>query len=83
MKPAQIALAWLLDNPAVTAPIVGATKAHHIGDAVAALDISLSEAERAELEEVYQPQQVNFHRNEAPTPGQTASGDVIPLLRRR
>lgn len=83
VKPAQIALAWLLDNPAVTAPIVGATRPHHIADAVAALDIALSPVERTELEEVYQPQQVNFHRNEAPTPGQTAAGDVLALLRRR
>ncbi len=82
VKPAQIALSWLLDNPAVTAPIVGATKPHHIGEAIAALDIQLSPAERTELEEVYQPQQVNFHRNEAPTPGQTAAGDVLALLRR-
>ena len=42
---AQVALAWLLRNPAVTAPIVGATKLHHLEDAGAALDVQLSDAE--------------------------------------
>jgi 1-deoxyxylulose-5-phosphate synthase len=52
---AQIALAWLLAKPAVTAPIVGATKEHHLDDAVAALDVHLDEAEVARLEEAYIP----------------------------
>jgi aryl-alcohol dehydrogenase-like predicted oxidoreductase len=52
---AQIALAWVLSKPAVTAPIVGATKAHHIDDAIAAVDLELSSEEIARLEEPYQP----------------------------
>ena len=52
---AQIAMAWLLRKPAVTSPIVGATKPHHLEDAIAALSVTLSDAEVARLEEVYQP----------------------------
>jgi 1-deoxyxylulose-5-phosphate synthase len=52
---AQIALAWVLSKPAITAPIVGATKAHHIDDAIAAIDLELSSEEIARLEEPYQP----------------------------
>jgi 1-deoxyxylulose-5-phosphate synthase len=52
---AQVALAWVLKNPVVTAPIVGATKPHHLPDAVAALDIQLSEDETRTLEEPYTP----------------------------
>jgi aryl-alcohol dehydrogenase-like predicted oxidoreductase len=52
---AQVALAWVLSKPAVTAPIVGATKPEHLSDAVAALDLELSEAELARLEEHYTP----------------------------
>jgi 1-deoxyxylulose-5-phosphate synthase len=52
---AQIALAWVLSKPAITAPIVGATKAHHIDDAIAAVDLELSSEEIARLEEPYQP----------------------------
>lgn len=53
---AQVALAWLLHKPAVTAPIVGVTKSEHLTDAVAAVDLSLSEDEQRRLEEHYQPQ---------------------------
>jgi aryl-alcohol dehydrogenase-like predicted oxidoreductase len=52
---AQVALAWVLKNPVVTAPIVGPTKPHHLPDAVAALDIQLSEGEVRTLEEPYTP----------------------------
>jgi aryl-alcohol dehydrogenase-like predicted oxidoreductase len=52
---AQVALAWVLKNPAVTAPIVGPTKAHHLTDAVAALDVHLTDEEVVALEEHYQP----------------------------
>jgi len=55
---AQVALAWLLAKPGVTAPIVGATKAHHLEDAVAALPIKLSTEEMAALEEPYVPHPV-------------------------
>jgi aryl-alcohol dehydrogenase-like predicted oxidoreductase len=52
---AQIALAWVLRRPVVDAPIVGATKAHHLDDAVAALDIELTAAEVEQLEAAYTP----------------------------
>ncbi len=61
VKPAQIALAWLLLQPGVTAPIVGATRMEHLEDAVAALDVPLDEAERRELEEPYRPHPVLGH----------------------
>jgi 1-deoxyxylulose-5-phosphate synthase len=52
---AQVALAWVLRNPVVTAPIVGATKAHHLSDAVGALDLTLTDDEVTTLEEPYRP----------------------------
>ena len=55
---AQVALAWLLGQPAVTSPIVGATKPHHLEDAVAALTLELSPDERGRLEEPYVPHPV-------------------------
>ncbi|GMA58283.1 oxidoreductase [Alicyclobacillus sacchari] len=55
---AQIALAWVLAKPVVTAPIIGATKMHHLEDAVAALDVKLTEDEMAFLEEPYVPHPV-------------------------
>ncbi len=55
---AQVALAWLLSKPAVTAPIVGATKPHHLEDAVAALSVRLTAEEMTALEEPYVPHPV-------------------------
>ncbi|SIS83523.1 aldo/keto reductase [Alicyclobacillus vulcanalis] len=55
---AQIALSWLLHKPGVTAPIVGPTKIHHLEDAVAALDVKLSDDEMRYLEEPYVPHPV-------------------------
>ncbi len=55
---AQVALAWLLGKPGVTAPIVGATKASHLEDAVAALSVRLTPEEVASLEEPYVPHPV-------------------------
>ena len=52
---AQIALAWELSKPVVTAPIIGATKPHHLEDAVAAVSVKLTTDEIHQLEEVYQP----------------------------
>lgn len=52
---AQVALAWVLKNPVVTAPIVGPTKPHHLPDAAAALDVQLSDDEVRSLEEPYAP----------------------------
>jgi len=50
---AQIALAWVLRNPVVAAPIVGATKPQHLADAIGALDITLTDAETTQLEQHY------------------------------
>jgi aryl-alcohol dehydrogenase-like predicted oxidoreductase len=61
VAPAQVALAWLLHRPAVTAPIVGATKLGHLQDALAAEQLKLSEQEIASLEEPYVPHPVLGH----------------------
>jgi aryl-alcohol dehydrogenase-like predicted oxidoreductase len=55
---AQVALAWVASRPGVTAPIVGATKPEHLDDAVAALDLDLTDDEVATLEEPYRPHDV-------------------------
>jgi aryl-alcohol dehydrogenase-like predicted oxidoreductase len=55
---AQVALAWLLHKPVVTAPIIGASKPRHLDDAVAALGLGLTPAEIATLEEPYIPHRV-------------------------
>uniref|UniRef100_A0AAU2JP00 Aldo/keto reductase n=1 Tax=Streptomyces sp. NBC_00049 TaxID=2903617 RepID=A0AAU2JP00_9ACTN len=55
---ARIALAWLLRQPAVTAPVVGATRPHHLEDAVAALDVVLDDTELARLDAPYVPHAV-------------------------
>ena len=52
---AQVALAWVLQKPGITAPIIGATRPAHLSDAIAALDITLSEEEIARLEAPYVP----------------------------
>ena len=58
---AQVALAWLLHKPGVTAPIVGATKLGHVEDALAAAELALSPDEIARLEEPYVPHRVLGH----------------------
>lgn len=55
---AQVATAWMLSKPGITAPIIGATKPHHIDDAVAAVQLDLSDDEIARLEEPYTPHAV-------------------------
>jgi len=55
---AQVALAWLLSKPAVTAPIVGVTRIGHLDDAVAAVDLELDAEQLARLEEPYQPRSI-------------------------
>jgi aryl-alcohol dehydrogenase-like predicted oxidoreductase len=52
---AQVALAWVAGRPGISAPIVGATKAHHLDDAIASLDLTLTAEECARLEEHYTP----------------------------
>jgi len=61
VPPAQIALAWLLHRPGVTAPIVGATKIRHVEDALAAVKLELTEDEMRRLEERYVPHPVVGH----------------------
>ena len=58
---AQLALAWLLSKPAITSPIVGATKMNHLEDAIAAVDVELDDEEINYLEEPYQPHDVVGH----------------------
>ncbi|TDD01130.1 aldo/keto reductase [Nonomuraea deserti] len=60
LPPAQVALAWLLHQPAVTAPIVGATKDRHVDDAVAAVSVTLSADELDFLAAPYRPREVRF-----------------------
>ena len=52
---AQVALAWVMRNPVVTGPIIGATRRGHLEDAVAAVDLALEDDEVAQLEEAYRP----------------------------
>jgi aryl-alcohol dehydrogenase-like predicted oxidoreductase len=61
VAPAQVALAWLLHKPGVTAPIVGATKPGHVADALAAEQLELSAGEIARLEEAYVPHAISGH----------------------
>jgi aryl-alcohol dehydrogenase (NADP+) len=61
MTNAQIALAWMLSKSHITAPIIGASKMEHLDQAIAALDIVLSEDEVSSLEEAYQPHPVLGH----------------------
>ena len=61
VKPAQLALAWILTKPGVTAPIIGATKMYQLEEAVAAINIKLSDEEIKSLEELYQPHRIIGH----------------------
>jgi 1-deoxyxylulose-5-phosphate synthase len=61
LPPAQVALAWLLAKPGVTAPIIGATKLSHIDDAVAATEVTLDQKEIERLEAPYRPHPVSGH----------------------
>jgi aryl-alcohol dehydrogenase-like predicted oxidoreductase len=58
---AQVALAWVLSKPVVTAPIIGATKPHHLDDAIAALSVHLTPDEIQHLEEAYRPHPIIGH----------------------
>jgi aryl-alcohol dehydrogenase (NADP+) len=61
VKPAQTALAWLLSKPAVTSPIVGASKLEQLDDAIAAVEVELADDDIAQLEELYQPRAIAGH----------------------
>lgn len=58
---AQVALAWMLNKPSITAPIIGTSKPGHLEDAVAALSVKLTQNEISLLEELYQPHPVLGH----------------------
>ncbi len=61
VKNAQVALAWILSRPGISAPIIGASKAYQLDDALAALDIHLTQEEIAKLEEPYEPHPILGH----------------------
>ena len=61
VKNAQVALAWMFSRPGITAPIIGASKAYQLEDALTALDIKLTEEEIRKLEEPYEPHPVLGH----------------------
>jgi aryl-alcohol dehydrogenase-like predicted oxidoreductase len=58
---AQVALAWMYSKPVVNSPIIGATKPHHLDDALAALSVQLTAEEITRLEEPYRPHPVIAH----------------------
>jgi len=66
VKPAQIALAWLLQKPGVVSPIIGATKIQQLEEAVEALSIQLSEDDIRFLEELYKPHRAFVHAGKLP-----------------
>jgi len=61
MKPAQIALAWLLSKSGVTSPIIGASKLYHLEEAVQATNIQLSNEDITNLEQLYQPHKLRTY----------------------
>ncbi len=61
VAPARVAIAWVASRPGITAPIIGASKPHHLEDAVAALELRLTEAEVSRLEAAYRPRPVAGH----------------------
>lgn len=61
VSPAQIALAWMLHKPGITSPIIGASKMNHLDEAIAALDMQLTDDEIASLEAPYQPKPILGH----------------------
>jgi len=62
VAPAQVGLAWLLQRPVVTSPIVGVTKPHHLDDAIAAVELELADEEVERLEAGYRPHDIAGHR---------------------
>lgn len=61
VKPAQVALAWLLSRPGVSAPVLGVTQVEHLEQAVASLNITLDQDEMRRLEECYKPHPILGH----------------------
>jgi 1-deoxyxylulose-5-phosphate synthase len=66
VTPTQIACAWILQAPGVTAPIIGATKTHHLKQIFEAVDIKLSAEEVQQLEEPYRPHPIVGHEQARP-----------------
>ncbi len=66
LKPAQVALSWLLTMPGVVSPIMGATRIEHLEDLAAACEIELSHDEMAQLEAPYQPHPIVGHEQRSP-----------------
>jgi aryl-alcohol dehydrogenase-like predicted oxidoreductase len=75
---AQVSLAWLLAQPAVTAPIVGAGKVAHLDDAIKATDLALDDDHCRTLEASYIPHAASFHRQEAVPSTQSAHAGIAP-----
>ena len=65
-SPTQVACAWILQAPGVTAPIIGATKIPHLKELFAAVDITLSKEEVAAVEQPYQPHPILGHEQPKP-----------------
>jgi aryl-alcohol dehydrogenase (NADP+) len=61
VKNAQVAMAWMLQKPGITAPILGATKSEYIDDAIAAMSLKLADDEIKRLEEPYKPRAILGH----------------------
>jgi 1-deoxyxylulose-5-phosphate synthase len=74
VTPAQIACAWILQAPGVTAPIIGATKAHQLSELIAAVDVKLTADEVAALEKPYEPHRVLGHAQPTPKAIAAAKG---------
>ncbi len=66
LKPAQIALAWLLSVPSIAAPIIGATRVSHLEELAVAVDIDLADDEISRLESPYQPHPILGHKQPVP-----------------
>jgi 1-deoxyxylulose-5-phosphate synthase len=61
VTPAEVALSWVVTAPGVTAPIVGATRLSHVEDAIKAVDLVLTDEEKAALEAPYQSRRISGH----------------------
>ncbi|MBT5701916.1 MAG: aldo/keto reductase, partial [Gammaproteobacteria bacterium] len=61
VKPAQTALSWVLNQPGITSPIIGASKLEQLEDALGAIELELSEADQTYLEEAYTPHTILGH----------------------
>jgi aryl-alcohol dehydrogenase-like predicted oxidoreductase len=72
--PAQVACAWVLQAPGITAPIVGATKTQHLKELIAAIEVKLSADEIAALEKPYKPHRILGHAQPSPKSMQASAG---------